>query len=63
MVTNRSFTYGTFYRVTTDNLFPYNVYGGVTRQLVVKIARRHWICSIGKRDWSPSAGGESAFSI
>lgn len=51
-----------FYRVTTDNLFPYNVYGGQQDNTSVKIASIGIGSStIGKRHWSPSAGGESAF--
>ena len=51
-----------FYRVTTDNLFPYNVYGGQQDNSSVKIASIGIGSStIGKRHWSPSAGGESAF--
>lgn len=51
-----------FYRVTTDNLFPYNVYGGQQDNSSVKIASIGiGSRGIGKRHWSPSAGGESAF--
>ena len=51
-----------FYRVTTDNLFPYNVYGGQQDNSSVKIASIGIGSStIEKRHWSPSAGGESAF--
>lgn len=51
-----------FYRVTTDNLFPYNVYGGQQDNSSVKIASIGiGSRTIGKRHWSPSAGGESAF--
>lgn len=51
-----------FYRVTTDNLFPYNIYGGQQDNSSVKIASIGIGSStIGKRHWSPSAGGESAF--
>ena len=51
-----------FYRVATDNLFPYNVYGGQQDNTSVKIAS----IGIGSRGideshWSASAGGESAF--
>ncbi len=50
------------YRVNADNLFPYNVYGGQQDNTSLKIASRSTAgYSIGERDWSPSAGGESAF--
>jgi len=51
-----------FYRVTTDNLFPYNIYGGQQDNTSVKIAHRALERrSIDQRDWTYSAGGESAF--
>lgn len=51
-----------FYRVNADNLFPYNIYGGQQDNSSVKIQSRNpggW--SIGERNWTYSAGGESAF--
>jgi len=53
---------GQFYRVSADNLFPYNIYGGQQDNSSIKIAsfspmRR----GISENDWHPSAGGESAF--
>ncbi len=50
------------YRINTDNLWPYNIYGGQQDNSSVKIAslsvgRR----SIDSKDWAPAAGGESAF--
>lgn len=51
-----------FYRVTVDNLFPYNIYGGQQDNSSVRIAHRNLSGrSIGPRDWTYSAGGESAF--
>ncbi len=51
-----------FYRVTTDNLFPYNVYGGQQDNSSVKIASIGLGSSgISERNWFASAGGESAF--
>ncbi|MBT8270188.1 MAG: glycosyl hydrolase [Bacteroidia bacterium] len=50
------------YRINTDNLFPYNIYGGQQDNTSVKIASLstgRW--SIGREDWTYSAGGESAF--
>lgn len=51
-----------FYRVNADNLFPFNVYGGQQDNTSVKIANQttSW-GGISDRDWSYSAGGESAF--
>lgn len=53
---------GQFYRVMADNLFPYNVYGGQQDDGSVKIASRNTGGdNIGERNWTFSAGGESAF--
>ena len=53
---------GQFYRVNADNRFPYNVYGGQQDNSSVMIASRNLAgYSISERNWSPSAGGESAF--
>jgi len=51
-----------FYRVNADNVFPYNLYGGQQDNTSVKIASQttSW-GGISERDWSYSAGGESAF--
>lgn len=51
-----------FYRISTDNLFPYNIYGGQQDNTSVKIASLsvgRW--SINQEDWHYAAGGESAF--
>jgi photosystem II stability/assembly factor-like uncharacterized protein len=51
-----------FYRVNADNLFPYNLYGGQQDNSSVRIASRTTNnYSIEERDWTNSAGGESAF--
>jgi len=51
-----------FYRINTDNLFPYNIYGGQQDNTSVKIASLSLGSgSIGRQDWTSSAGGESAF--
>jgi photosystem II stability/assembly factor-like uncharacterized protein len=51
-----------FYRVNTDNLFPYNIYGGQQDNSSVKIASREpGSGGIGTSSWTYSAGGESAF--
>jgi len=53
---------GQYYRINTDNLFPYNIYGGQQDNTSVKIAS----LSLGRdgideQDWTYAAGGESAF--
>jgi photosystem II stability/assembly factor-like uncharacterized protein len=50
-----------FYRVITDNLVPYNVYGGQQDNSTVAIASRTNDQGIDWKDWYPVAGGESAF--
>ena len=51
-----------FYRVNADNLFPFNLYAGQQDNTSVKIASQTTSRSgITDRDWSYSAGGESAF--
>jgi photosystem II stability/assembly factor-like uncharacterized protein len=53
---------GQFYRVITDNLFPYNIYGGQQDNSSVKIASIGiGAGGIGEKNWTASAGGESAF--
>ena len=48
-----------FYRVTTDNHFPYRIYGAQQDNSTVRILHRSNGGSIGERDWEPTAGGES----
>lgn len=51
------------YRINTDNMFPYNIYGGQQDNSSVKIKSKSlgaW--SISHSDWESSAGGESAFA-
>ncbi|MFQ5604879.1 MAG: glycosyl hydrolase [bacterium] len=48
-----------FYRVTTDNHFPYRIYGAQQDNSTVRIVHRSSSGSIGERDWEPTAGGES----
>ncbi|MEN9953302.1 MAG: hypothetical protein RLZZ520_1570 [Bacteroidota bacterium] len=51
-----------FYRINVDNLFPYNIYAGQQDNTSVKIASRNTSGgNITERQWSYSAGGESAF--
>jgi len=49
-----------FYRVTTDNHFPYRIYGAQQDNSTVRIAHRTDGYSIGESDWESTAGGESA---
>lgn len=49
-----------FYRVTTDNAFPYRIYGAQQDNSTLRIAHRTNGTFIGERDWEPTAGGESA---
>jgi len=49
-----------FYRVTTDNHFPYRILGAQQDNSTVRILHRTSGAAITERDWEPSAGGESA---
>ena len=49
-----------FYRVTTDNSYPYKILGGQQDNSTVRIASRGRR-GIGERDWESTAGGESAW--
>ncbi|PHN01245.1 VPS10 domain-containing protein [Flavilitoribacter nigricans] len=49
-----------FYRVITDNHFPYRIYGAQQDNSTVRIAHRTSGRSIGESDWESTAGGESA---
>ena len=50
-----------FYRVITDNLVPYHVYGGQQDNSAIAIASRTNDQGIDWKDWYSVAGGESAF--
>ena len=51
-----------FYRVNTDNMFPYRVYGGQQDNSSVMIDSRNTTgFAITEHNWNSSAGGESAF--
>jgi photosystem II stability/assembly factor-like uncharacterized protein len=49
-----------FYRVATDSIFPYRIYGAQQDNSAIRIANRTADESITERDWEPTAGGESA---
>ncbi len=49
-----------FYRVTTDNAFPYRIYVAQQDNSTIRIKHRSEGGSISERDWERTAGGESA---
>ncbi len=49
-----------FYRVTTDNHFPYRIYAAQQDNSTVRIPHRTDGWSISESDWESTAGGESA---
>ncbi|MEL6974319.1 MAG: glycosyl hydrolase [Bacteroidota bacterium] len=49
-----------FYRVTTDNAFPYRIYVAQQDNSTIRINHRSDGGSIDEDDWEPTAGGESA---
>lgn len=48
-----------FYRVTTDNAFPYRIYGAQQDNSTVRIRSRGDGGAVTERDWEPTAGSES----
>ncbi|KAA1246326.1 exo-alpha-sialidase [Aquimarina sp. RZ0] len=49
-----------FYRVTTDNHFPYRIYAAQQDNSTIRINHRSTGSSISENDWERTAGGESA---
>ena len=49
-----------FYRVVTDNHFPFRIYAAQQDNSTIRIAHRTAGGSISERDWEATAGGESA---
>ena len=49
-----------FYRVTTDNAFPYRIYAAQQDNSTIRIAHRSSGRGISEADWESTAGGESA---
>ncbi|MDY8137152.1 VPS10 domain-containing protein [Aquimarina sp. 2201CG5-10] len=49
-----------FYRVTTDNSFPYRIYVAQQDNSTIRINHRSTGFSISENDWERTAGGESA---
>ena len=50
-----------FYRVTTDDHFPYRIYGAQQDNSTVRILSRTSGVGIDEDDWEPTAGGESGW--
>ena len=50
-----------FYRVTTDNDFPYNIYGAQQDNSTIRIASRSDNSAITTSDWFAVGGGESGW--
>ncbi|MBI5730970.1 MAG: glycosyl hydrolase [Ignavibacteriales bacterium] len=50
-----------FYRVTTDNNFPYRIYGAQQDNSTVRIFHRTESGSIREKDWEETAGAESGW--
>ncbi len=50
-----------FYRVTTDNHFPYRIYGAQQDNSTMRIAHRNDGGAITENDWETSAGSESGW--
>lgn len=49
-----------FYRVTTDNAFPYRIYAAQQDNSTIRVKHRSDGGSISEADWESTAGGESA---
>ena len=54
---------GQFYHVTTDNRFPYRIYGAQQDAGTVSISSRSDYGSITFRDWLPIGAGESGYIV
>ena len=52
-----------FYRVSTDNDFPYRILGAQQDNSAVRIRSRSDDSGIGPRDWDVTAGGESGYIV
>ena len=51
---------GQFYRLTTDNHFPYRIYAAQQDNSTIRIDHRSTDYSISEENWESTAGGESA---
>ncbi len=52
-----------FYRVSTDNSFPYKVLGAQQDNTSVRIKSRTYGSAITEQDWEPTAGFESGYMV
>jgi photosystem II stability/assembly factor-like uncharacterized protein len=52
---------GEFYHVTTDNRFPYRIYGAQQDNSTISIPSRSRSAAITQRDWYDVGGGESGY--
>ncbi|MEM1402250.1 MAG: glycosyl hydrolase [Pseudomonadota bacterium] len=50
-----------FYRIATDDHFPYRIYGAQQDNSAIRILHRSGGNVISERDWESTAGGESAY--
>ncbi len=50
-----------FYRLTTDNDFPFRIYAAQQDNSTMRIRHRSRGYSISESDWEPTAGGESGY--
>jgi photosystem II stability/assembly factor-like uncharacterized protein len=50
-----------FYRIATDDHFPYRIYGAQQDNSSIRISHRSDGIAITERDWEVTAGGESAY--
>lgn len=59
--TEQNYASGQFYHVSTDNAFPYRILGAQQDNSTVRVASRNQAGSIGEKDWTSTAGGESGY--
>jgi photosystem II stability/assembly factor-like uncharacterized protein len=52
-----------FYRVSTDNSFPYRILGAQQDNSTVRIKSRTYGNAITEQDWQPTAGAESGYVV
>ncbi len=52
-----------FYRISTDNAYPYRVLGAQQDNSTVRIKSRTAGVAITERDWDPTAGAESGYVV
>jgi photosystem II stability/assembly factor-like uncharacterized protein len=52
-----------FYRVSTDNSFPYRILGAQQDNSTVRIKNRTYGAGISQEDWEPTAGAESGYVV